>query len=101
VVFLALTALATLGSGEHYLVDLIVVFPLTLAIQAGFKAAGSLRTAAVLTGAGLTASWLLALRTGALVKAQISPALSCGLVIATLLVSLAMHFEIARRNRAD
>ena len=99
-IFLALTALATLGSGEHYLIDLVVAVPLTLAIQAGFKAVGSLRTAAVLTGAGLTAGWLIALRTGALVSAQISPALSCGLVLATLIVSLAMHVEVARRNSA-
>jgi hypothetical protein len=35
--YLALTILATLGSGEHYLIDLVVAVPFTLAVQAAFS----------------------------------------------------------------
>jgi hypothetical protein len=34
VVFLALTVLATLGTGEHYFIDLVVAFPFSLMVQA-------------------------------------------------------------------
>ena len=33
-VFVALTVLATLGTGEHYFIDLVVAFPFSLAVQA-------------------------------------------------------------------
>jgi len=36
VLFLLLTVLITLGSGEHYLIDLVVAMPFALAIQAAF-----------------------------------------------------------------
>ena len=35
-VFLLLTVLATLGFGEHYLVDLVVAVPFCLAVQAAW-----------------------------------------------------------------
>jgi hypothetical protein len=57
---LALTAAATLGLGEHYLIDLIVAAPLSVAIQAGVErrwipAAGNL---------AIVVAWLVALRMG-------------------------------------
>jgi|HubBroStandDraft_1064217.scaffolds.fasta_scaffold50921_1 hypothetical protein len=54
------TALATLGSGEHYLVDLVVSAPLVLAVMGVFKR-DKLRVA---LGLGLTCGWLLFLRSG-------------------------------------
>jgi hypothetical protein len=33
-IYVALTVLATLGTGEHYFIDLVVAFPFSLAVQA-------------------------------------------------------------------
>jgi hypothetical protein len=101
-VFVALTAFATLGSGEHYLIDLIVAVPLTLAVQTGFTATGPLRNLAVSTGAVLTIGWMgwmLALRTGVLVAQHSSPVLPWALVLATLIASLALYVKVARASR--
>jgi hypothetical protein len=54
------TALATLGSGEHYLVDLVVSAPLILAVTGVFKR-DKIRVA---IGLGLTCGWLIFLRLG-------------------------------------
>ncbi len=64
--YLVLTIVATLGFGEHYLVDLIVVPPLVLAIMAACtRIASRVRWIACITGAVITLAWLIALRTGA------------------------------------
>jgi hypothetical protein len=55
-----LMVLATLGSGEHYLVDLVVSAPLILAVAGVFKR-DKVRLA---LGLGLTCGWLMCLRTG-------------------------------------
>ena len=62
--FLTITFLATLGMGEHYLVDLVVAFPFTAAML-GIVSTAALkvwRTRAVIYGALLTAAWLFLLR---------------------------------------
>jgi hypothetical protein len=65
-VYLTLTALATLGFGEHYLADLMVAPPLGLAIQAACTRTESrVRWMALAAGAGMTLAWLIAFRTGA------------------------------------
>jgi hypothetical protein len=61
--FLLTTLLATLGLGEHYLIDLVVAFPYALLIQ-GIAATGPPRRAAVATGAVLTGAWLVLLLAG-------------------------------------
>ena len=64
--FLALTAFATMGTGEHYFVDLVVAFPFALmvcglcAYQVSWK--DSRRIAAILVGLGATLAWLGTLR---------------------------------------
>ena len=67
-VFLGLTFLATLGLGEHYLVDLVISFPFTLAIQALMTRRLPLRfppkVAALSFGIACTAAWLVLLRYG-------------------------------------
>jgi hypothetical protein len=65
-VYLVLTALATLGLGEHYLADLMVAPPLVAAVQAACtRIAVKEKWIALCIGAGITGSWLVALRTGA------------------------------------
>jgi hypothetical protein len=56
-----LTLLATLGSGEHYLVDLVVSVPLAFAVWNAFRR-DKLRAA---LGLGLVCGWLIYLRSAA------------------------------------
>jgi hypothetical protein len=69
--FVALTVIATLGTGEHYAVDLVVAVPFALALQAAFIAQApvsrSRRWTAVAVGLGLTLAWVVALRSAAFV----------------------------------
>ncbi len=66
VFYLALTILATLGSGEHYLADLIVSPALVLGVQSACRGVpSSLRALGVAVGSAVTLSWLVAFRTGA------------------------------------
>jgi hypothetical protein len=71
--YLTLTALATLGFGEHYLADLMVAPALALAIQAACTRTESptsskVRWVAMATGAAITLAWLIAFRTGAALR---------------------------------
>jgi len=64
--YLLLTALATLGFGEHYLADLMVAPPLALAIQAACTRTNSpARWIALSIGGVITLTWLIAFRSGA------------------------------------
>jgi hypothetical protein len=67
--YLTLTALATLGFGEHYLADLMVAPPLALAMQAACtRTQNRARWVAMATGAAITLAWLVAFRTGAALR---------------------------------
>jgi hypothetical protein len=61
----ALTVLATLGLGEHYVIDLVVALPFTVAMQAVALADAPMRSylrwAPLAGGIALTAGWLAAL----------------------------------------
>jgi hypothetical protein len=62
---LLLTILATLGSGEHYLADLIVAPPLVLTVQAFCSSPILCASAGRFSlGAVLTLAWLVSFRTG-------------------------------------
>ena len=65
-IFLLATAFSTLALGEHYLVDLVVVFPFALAFQAGWTKAvpfaSSKRYVPLIVGAALTIAWYVFLR---------------------------------------
>ena len=64
--YLTLTALATLGLGEHYLVDLMVAPAFALTVQAFCTPGRSSRKhLALATGAIAGLAWLIAFRTGA------------------------------------
>jgi hypothetical protein len=85
-VYLVLTAVATLGMGEHYFVDLVAGVPFALFVQAvvwpGNKPSLRIRASAVVSGLGLTVAWLLLVRFG--VKWMLfSPILPWALVTAT------------------
>jgi hypothetical protein len=64
--FLVFTVLATLGTGEHYFVDLVVAFPFAVLVEAiwsfDFPWNDKLRVRAVVGGLMGTLSWLAALR---------------------------------------
>jgi hypothetical protein len=63
--FVFFTALATLGTGEHYLIDLVVAFPFTLMVQAlcTRRLPGSqIRLVTAAVGTVIMLSWMLVLR---------------------------------------
>jgi hypothetical protein len=66
--FVALTVLATLGFGEHYVIDLVVALPYTVAMQAVALADAPMRSylrwVPLAGGIALTAAWLAALGPG-------------------------------------
>lgn len=90
--FLVATLLATLGSGEHYLVDLVVALPFALGVRAGcagFAPAGR-RLGAAAAGALLTLLWLALLRLGQPLWRD-APGTSWALVSATVAISLGLE----------
>jgi hypothetical protein len=88
--FVIFTVLATLGTGEHYFVDLVVAFPFAVMVQAlclyplPFKS-GS-RRVAFLFGAFASLAWM-ALISFATPLFWISPVIPWAMVIATVSVS--------------
>lgn len=96
--FLAFTVLATLGTGEHYFVDLVVAFPFALMIQAAsaydLRWMDSRRVQAFALGLGGTLAWLGGLRYANRVF-WASPLVPWMLVIATVAL-----VEIRRRELA-
>jgi hypothetical protein len=67
-VFLFATAFSTLALGEHYLADLVVVFPFALVFQAAWTKAvpitSKARSVPIMVGSALTVVWLVLLRYG-------------------------------------
>jgi hypothetical protein len=98
--FLALTAVATLGTGEHWFVDLIVAFPFALMIQGicafTVPVKDLRRIRAVALGLGGTLVWLVMLRYGTKIF-WVSPVVPWGLVAATVFLTL---LQQAGLNRA-
>jgi hypothetical protein len=82
-VFLALTLLATLGLGEHYLIDLVVALPFAVAAM---SAVARQNRRAIAAGA-LTLAWLVYLRFG-LPVFMLSPLGAWMAVLATVIVSV-------------
>jgi hypothetical protein len=87
--FLAITAFATLGTGEHWFVDLIVAFPFALMIQGlcaySLSWKNPRRLTAILFGLFGTLGWLVMLRFGAKIF-WTSPALPWALAAATVVL---------------
>jgi hypothetical protein len=85
-VYLALTAMSALGTGEHYFVDLVAGIPFALFVQAvvspNTKAPAFRRAVVSVAGLALTLGWLLLVRFGAR-GMLVSPVLPWSLVIVT------------------
>ena len=85
--FLCATIFSTLALGEHYLVDLVVAVPFTLALQAAWTISVPLmksdRLQPLLAGTVITLSWIALLRYG-LGLLLISSVLSWGLLFITI-----------------
>ena len=76
---------ATLGSGQHYLVDLVVSLPFALAVQSAASDPVSKkpeRITALVSGAVLTAAWLLLVHYGVHLVLR-SPIIPWGLMLTT------------------
>lgn len=98
-----LTVLATLGLGEHYLVDLAAGVPAAVALQAlctrvlPWRAPE--RRNAVLWGAVLVAAWIVAVRFGVELFLAV-PGLTWAAMLGTLAASVALYRPLARASRA-
>jgi len=101
--FLALTAFATLGTGEHWFVDLVVAFPFALLIhslcayQLSWK--DSRRLLAIFLGLAVTLSWLATLRYGAKLF-WISPIVPWGLTAMTIALAYICQTKLDRAAHA-
>jgi PAP2 superfamily len=97
--FLAFTALATLGSGEHYFIDLIVAFPFALMMEALCEYSLSYkdprRLAAFLFGIIVTLGWFAALRYFGKFF-WTSPLIPWSLAAATVALTILRHREFRR-----
>jgi PAP2 superfamily len=90
VLYLVLTVIATLGSGQHYLVDLVVSLPFALTVQsvASYTFPNrSSRIAALVYGLGFTTSWLLLVRFGVPLALK-SPVIPWTFIVATIFITL-------------
>jgi hypothetical protein len=100
--FLFFTVLATVGTGEHYFVDLVVAFPFALFMES--LCASKLpwrerqRVAALGFGLSSTLTWLLALRYAARFF-WISALLPWTLCVATIALSLTFERQLERASR--
>jgi hypothetical protein len=90
-VFVVLTVLATLGTGEHYFIDLVVAFPFSLMVQAlcsySIPFSNRERRAAFVVGAFATLIWL-ALLSFSVKLFWISPLVPWSMIVATVGVSV-------------
>jgi hypothetical protein len=100
--FLFFTVLATVGTGEHYFVDLVVAFPFALFMESlcAFKLPWRERQRVAALGFGLssTLTWLLALRYAARFF-WISALLPWTLCVATIALSLTFERQLERASR--
>ncbi len=97
--FLALTLLATMGLGEHYLPDLVIAVPFTAATQALVAPPSPARWPVLLVGAGVTLVWLVLLATGALLVHP-SAVVSGALALATIALGVTLSRRLWRASAA-
>lgn len=90
-VWTVLTAVATMGLGEHYLIDLVVAVPYSLAILA-LSAGVPERKLPLCAASAMVLAWLVVLR-----FASFHPAVSWLLVVATIAVCFALQQRLAQR----
>lgn len=95
------TVVATLGSGQHYLMDLVVSVPFALAVQAGASRMFYRRrlAASLVIGTGLTFAWLILIRFGVHWMFA-SPLLPWTLVVSSTTLSFWLEAQGASGNRS-
>jgi len=106
--FAFLTALATLGSGEHYVVDLIAAVPFLVALEAATAhrfVSGARRIAPLATGILFYALWIVLARNGTVFIPSLleNPVVIRILALATLIVPSAValrHSDVAKTINA-
>jgi hypothetical protein len=95
-IFFVATAVATLGLGEHYLVDLVAAFPFALMIYVAcalnVRLSNWRRIGGFVGGLAMMMAWVMLLRWG-LTVVWLSPVVSWALVVSTICLSL---FLLAR-----
>jgi hypothetical protein len=100
--FALFTAFGTMGTGEHYLIDLVVAFPFTLFIQAvscwHIPFAEPRRWKGMLAGLVMTLVWLAVLRVGIRLF-WISPVIPWTSIVVTIATSLYLSLPLTRFNR--
>jgi len=101
--FVLFTVLATMGTGEHYFVDLVVAFPFALLIEAlcafELPLRNTLRLLAILVGLCTTLAWMESLRYTPHFFWR-SPLLSWILCLATMAVSITCETKLFRGAQA-
>jgi hypothetical protein len=103
-VYLLLTVVATLGSGQHYFVDLVVSLPFALAVQATASYTlpnRSRRFTALIAGLAFTVTWLFLVRFGVFWALK-SPAIPWSFIVITTFTTIWLHgtmLESASRHR--
>lgn len=100
--FVALTILSTIGSGEHYLVDLVVAVPFALAIEGVCACMRGARLEArlpLVAGFGLAGAWIAFLRSSYV--AALPPAVGWSAIVATLAVSAWVQMRFRAQLRAN
>jgi hypothetical protein len=95
--FLVLTIVATLGTGQHYLVDLAASLPFALAVQAAASYLlphGFDRGRALLAGLALTGMWLVLVRYGVALALK-SPVIPWSFLLASTSVTIGLEGKLA------
>ena len=91
--FVVLTVMATLGTGEHYFIDLVVAFPFSLMVQALCSYSQPFRSGArrnaFLFGTFVTLIWLALLSFSTTIF-WTSPALPWAMIVATVAPSISL-----------
>jgi hypothetical protein len=102
--FVVLTAMATLGSGEHYFIDLVVAFPFSLMVQAlcsySLPFRGGARRTAFLFGTFVTLTWL-ALLSFTTRFFWSSPVVPWAMVVATVAPSILLWNRLVSAGTQD
>jgi hypothetical protein len=100
-IYVLFTICGTLGTGEHYLVDLVVAFPFALMIQAmctrELSVFSSVRGKAMFGGLGGTLAWICLLRYGTHLF-WLSPIIPWTLIVVTVAASLLSVEQLLRRS---
>lgn len=99
-IYVCLTVVATLGSGQHYLVDLVVSLPFALAVQAAASYAlpeRPRRITALVAGLAFTMAWLLVVRFGVPLVLK-SPIIPWTLILITISITFWLESEMSKHS---